>query len=69
MQGVLFSLIMDVWTVLGFEDGFSLSRYLAAAAAALPVTAVYAGSNVIFLLVLAKPIGEKIRRVIEKYGV
>ena len=47
----------------------SLSRYLAAAAAALPVTAVYAGSNVIFLLVLAKPIGEKIRRVIEKYGV
>ena len=69
LAGVLFSFIMDVWTVFGFGDGFSLPRYWAAVAAAPPVTAVYAGSNVVFLLVLAKPIGEKIRRVIEKYGV
>ena len=35
---------------------------------ALPVTLVYAAANVVFLLLLAKPIGEKLERVKIKYG-
>lgn len=67
-SGVLYSLLMDIWTVLWWGE-FSLSRYLAALASAVPVTAVYAVSNVIFLLVLARPIGQKLERIIFKYGI
>lgn len=67
-SGVLYSLLMDIWTVLWWGE-FSLSRYLAALASAVPVTAVYAVSNVIFLLVLTRPIGQKLERIIFKYGI
>ena len=63
LSGVLFSLLVDVWTALW--TGIS---YVAALLSALPVTAVYAVSNVVFLLVLARPIGEMLERVKTKYG-
>lgn len=56
---------MDGWTVLWAEGTFSASRYLAFVVSALPVTAIYAVSNVLFLLVLAVPIGGKLDRVIK----
>lgn len=66
--GVMFSLLMDIWTVLWADGVFNLSRYSAAVISALPVTAEYAISNVIFLLIMAKPIGEKLERIKKKYG-
>ena len=66
--GVMFSLLMDIWTVLWADVVFNLSRYSAAVISALPVTAEYAISNVIFLLIMAKPIGEKLERIKKKYG-
>lgn len=66
--GVLFSLLMDVWTVLWADGTFNLPRYSAAVISALPVTAEYAVSNVVFLLITAKPIGEKLERIKKKYG-
>ena len=69
LAGVLYSLVMDVWTVLWYADGFDLRLYLAAIATAAPYTAVYAASNFAFLWFLARPIGEKLRRVKVKYGV
>lgn len=68
-SGIIFSLLMDGWMVLWAEGTFSASRYLAFVASALPVTAIYAVSNVLFLLVLAVPIGGKLDRVIKKYGI
>ena len=68
LAGVLFSLLMDVWTVLWMDGRFVLTRYLAAISSALPVTVGYAVSNVIFLLLLAGPIGEKLERIKKKYG-
>ena len=68
-SGIIFSLLMDGWTVLWAEGTFSASRYLAFVVSALPVTAIYAVSNVLFLLVLAEPIGGKLDRVIKKYGI
>ncbi len=67
--GALYSLFMDIWTVLSAEGVFSLSRWLAAMAAALPITAVYCVSNVVFLLILRKPLGRKLLRLKEKFGV
>lgn len=67
-SGVLYSLLMDVWTVLWADGYFNFFRYLAAILSAAQVTAVYAVSNVIFLLLLAKPIGKILKRVTVKYG-
>ena len=66
--GLLYSLIMDVWTTLWADGTFVLGRYLAACASALPFTVMYAASNVVFLLILGGPVGEKLQRIKEKYG-
>jgi uncharacterized membrane protein len=67
--GVLYSVMMDVWTVLAFDGTFNLNLYLAAVAAAAPWMAAYAASNVIFLLCLTRPIGTKLERIKIKHGV
>ena len=68
LAGVLFSAIMDIWTTLWADGTFNLGRYLAAIISAIPFTIEYAVSNVVFLLLLAKPIGEKLERIKRKYG-
>lgn len=69
LSGVLYSAVMDVWTTLSMDGSFSVERWLAAVIAALPVTAVYAASNVLFLLLLKKPVGRQLERLKVKYGV
>ena len=64
-----YSLIMDVWTVMWYNGSFGAELYTAALLAALPITLMYAVSNVIFLNLLARPFGEKLERVKIKYGV
>lgn len=66
--GVFYSLTMDIWTTLWVDGTFLVSRYLALVVSALPVTIEYAVSNVIFLWILNKPIGEKLERIKKKYG-
>ena len=67
--GVAYSLFMDIWTVLWYSAGFDIELYLLSIKAAIPHTILYAVSNFIFLLVLAKPFGEKLERIKVKYGV
>ena len=69
LAGVAYSMIMDVWTVLWYSGSFEPKLYLAAIVSALPFTAMYAVSNLLFLLLLAKPIGRKLGRIKEKYGI
>ena len=66
--GVVFSLIMDIQTAMWYTNEFNLAVYAAKIAASLPFTIMYAVSNVIFLLLLAKPIGKKSERIKTKYG-
>ncbi len=67
--GVIYSLILDVWTVLWLGGGNLLEKYLATAVTAIPFTLVYAISNVIYILILNKPFGEKLLRMKVKYGI
>jgi len=67
--GVIFSCIMDVWSVLWYENGFHPSLYWGALLTAAPYMLSYAVSNVIFLLLLGRPFGEKLERIKIKYGV
>lgn len=66
-SGVLFSLLMDVWTVLWADGSFNIQRYLAAVISSAEFMIVYAVSNVIFLLLFAKPIGKALERISTKY--
>ncbi len=69
LSGVLFSLVMDVWTVLWYNGSFNSTLYLSSIIAASPHTILYAVSNFIFLWFLAKPFGDKLERIKIKYGV
>ena len=69
LSGVIFSLIMDIQTAMWYTNEFNLAVYATKIGTSLPFTIIYAVSNVIFLLVLAKPIGKKIERLKIKYGI
>ncbi|MBQ6182156.1 MAG: ECF transporter S component [Ruminococcus sp.] len=69
VAGMMYSFIMDIWTVLWYAEGFEVKLYLAALGTAIPYTASYVVSNVLFLSLLAKPFGEKLQRIKKKYGV
>lgn len=67
-SGVIFTLVMDIWSVLWYNGAFSAELFAASLLAALPHTLLYAVSNVVFLNLLARPFGEKLARVKIKYG-
>lgn len=69
LAGVAYSAVMDVWSVLWATGSPEPSAYLAALITALPHTALYVVSNLLFLFVCAKPIGDKLQRIKIKYGV
>lgn len=69
IAGIGYSFFMDIWTVLWYNEGFSVKLYAAALISAIPYTVSYAVSNVLFLYVLAPPFGEKLQRIKVKYGV
>ena len=69
LTGIAYSFIMDIWTVLWYNQGFDIRLYLAALVSAIHYTLSYAVSNVLFLYLLAKPFGEKLSRIKTKYGV
>ncbi|MBQ3161177.1 MAG: ECF transporter S component [Oscillospiraceae bacterium] len=69
LAGVLYSLVMDVWTVIWYDGSFRTELYLSALVTAIPHTVMYSVSNFIFLWFTAKPFGEKLERVKIKYGV
>lgn len=68
VAGVAFSLLMDVWSTLNADGTFNIMRYFSFVVSSLQFMAIYAVSNVIFLLVLSKPIGKIFERVKVKYG-
>ncbi|MDD3171061.1 MAG: ECF transporter S component [Bacilli bacterium] len=68
LAGVLYSLIMDIQTMLAIDNAFNLARYLVIVASSLPIMLTYIVSNFIFILLLAKPLLKKFARIKEKYG-
>lgn len=69
LSGALYSVVMDVWSVSMYGDGAFAARYVASLLTSLPFTLLYAVSNLVFLLLLNKPLGRKLNRIKIKYGV
>jgi len=68
-SGMLFSFIMDIWTVLSIGEPFSWPRYMAALGTAAPFTLIYGVSNAAFLVLLKDPIGKRLARIKKKYDI
>ena len=64
--GVIFSLLMDIYTVIWTFGTCRWSYYLITISTSLTFTIIYAVSNVIFLLALAVPLGKKIEHAYKK---
>lgn len=69
LGGVIFSLLMDIWTTLSIDGEFLFSRYLANVFSSLPFMAIYVVSNIVFLLLLTKPFVKKLERIKLKYNI
>ena len=66
--GIIFSLLMDIYTVIWTFGSFKWQVYGLMVASAVPFTVIYAVSNVVFLLGLSGIIGTKIEYAIKKYS-
>ncbi|MGM9552373.1 MAG: ECF transporter S component [Clostridia bacterium] len=69
ISGIVFSMIMDIYTTLSMDSSFSIVRYFSYVAFAIPVMIEYCVSNIIFMLLLEKPIGKKLSRIKIKYDI
>ncbi|MDR0886854.1 MAG: ECF transporter S component [Clostridiales Family XIII bacterium] len=65
---VLYGLIVDTSSAMMFTPRLSKEVLLTTYLAGLPFNAIHAVSTMIFLLILAKPMIEKLSRVKKKYG-
>lgn len=69
LSGIFYSLLMDSFTVL-FVDGYiNFKRFFAVIFTSLPITVMYAVSNIIFLLILSKPVLKTLNRLVKKYDI
>lgn len=66
--GFLYSFILDISSVLWIDNAFSFARYAEMLVLSMPMTLIYAVSNVVFLLLLAATVGKKLERIETKYG-
>lgn len=67
--GMIFSVVMDIWTVFAIDGTFTFLRYGEVLLASLPFMAIYAVSNFVFTLILTKPFLKKMLRIKVKFGV
>lgn len=67
LAGAVYSAIMDIWTVLSIDGTFNISRYWAAVITSIPFILIYSISDVVFLMILIKPIGKKLERINKKH--
>lgn len=69
LAGFLYGLITDLWTLMAMGESLSWTLVLTVYAAAVPFNLLHGVGNVVFLLLLYRPLGKKLERIQEKFGV
>ncbi len=69
LSGILYSFLMDIWTVLWTYKEFSPKAYKAALISAIPYTLSYCLSNILFMILLYPYFQKKLERLMKKYDV
>lgn len=64
----VYGAITDMWTILMMTSEPSMETALVVYGAAVPFNAIHAAATVIFILLLARPMADKLGRVKTKYG-
>lgn len=67
-SGILFSIIMDIYTVLSIDNAFNFKRFLFVQSISLPFTITYIVANVIFLILFGDLFIKRLERIIKKYN-
>ena len=68
LAGIWYSLVMNLWVVIGAGEGLEWIRYGAVFITSLPVTAEYCVSNILFLWILVPGFMKRLNRVKYIYG-
>lgn len=66
---VLYSLLMDVYSVLSFDNAFIINRFVAFVGLSLPFTITYIIANFLFLLLFSVLFLERLDRIVGKYEI
>lgn len=69
LAGFLYGAIADVWTLMAMGESLSWTLVLTVYAAAVPFNLLHGIGNAVFLLLLYRPLGNKLKRIQEKFGV
>lgn len=69
LSAMLFSVLMDVYTVLSYDSVFTLKRFITAASLSLPFTVIYIVANLIFLLLFSNLFLKRLERILRKYQI
>lgn len=67
-SGILFSVIMDIYTVLSIDNAFNFKRFLFVQSISLPFTITHIVANVIFLILFGDLFIKRLERIIKKYN-
>ncbi|MBR5059503.1 MAG: ECF transporter S component [Clostridia bacterium] len=67
--GVMFSMLIDVWSTVWMFGSFNFKQYFAVAAQGIPFMIRYGISNTVFLLLLSEPMRKTMERVLIKYDI
>lgn len=67
-SGIIFSVIMDIYTVLSIDNAFNFKRFLFVQSISLPFTITYIVANVIFLILFGDLFIKRLERIIKKYN-
>ena len=68
VSGLLYGLILNLWSIIGFYHPQNLAQFCLVYAAALPFDIVHGIATAVFLLLLYVPWRRKLERVKRKYG-
>ncbi len=68
ITAIFYSAVLDIFTVLQYDEIFNIKLYFATLINALPVMVVYIVSNIVFLFALSGFMGRKICHMRTKFG-
>ena len=69
ISGLLYSVLMDIYTVLFYDNAFTFKRMFVVMGLSIPFTITYMVANFLFLLLFSYLFLERMERIVQKYEI
>lgn len=69
IAGIVFSVLMDFYTVISYDNSISIKRFITVLGLSLPFTLTYVVANILFLLLFSSFFLKRMERIIKKYEI